>query len=227
MEIDDFQNEYYGFQYSQCHCSGAMGAFSNFFHREIERKSISAASILEVGAGTGEHIPFVSREFEKYTAIDLRDLNSFYESQFTDDRISFIKMDVHQLGFKDEEFDRIIATCILHHISDPYKALNEWRRVLTDQGQLTLYLPCDPGFLYRWVRHWTSHLKLKRNMVTEMSKVKFLWAIEHRNHILSLHYIIKQVFSKDEISLQRFPFRFGSWNQNIFFIYQIRVNKKH
>ena len=105
------------------------------------------------------------------------------------------------------------------------KVLNECRRVLRNGGVLSLYLPNDPGMLYRWIRHFGAHKKYAKRTNRPLSEIKYLWAIEHQNHVLGISTIIKSVFIRDVVSRRSYPIPFGSWNLNLFQIYQISISK--
>ena len=39
-----------------------------------------------------------------------------------DPRVSFVEADVHSLPFESDSQDRLIATCLLHHLAEPTRA---------------------------------------------------------------------------------------------------------
>ena len=49
--------------------------------------------------------------------------------------------DVMELGFVDEEFDRIVCNAILEHVEDPVRAVSELWRVLRRGGQVWVEVP--------------------------------------------------------------------------------------
>jgi ubiquinone/menaquinone biosynthesis C-methylase UbiE len=122
-------------------------------------------------------------------------------------------------------FDKIIITCVLHHVNDVPKVLKEARRVLKKNGEIFIYLPCDPGFVYRIIRHLTSHIKQARIMKKKMSYIKYIWSIEHKNHVLAIIMNLRYIFIDDKIKFQRFPFKYLGWNANLFYI--ITVTKSN
>ena len=58
--------------------------------------------------------------------------------------------DAEKTGFKDQKFDVIIASDILEHIKDEYKALSEWYRILKPNGKLFIFVP---AFKFLWSEH--------------------------------------------------------------------------
>ena len=133
--------------------------------------------------------------------------------------------DARSIEKQDSSYDRIIATCVLHHIPNIEIALQELRRIAKDSGQISLYLPHDPGVFYRWIRHWISHRKQVKILGASMKEVKYLWSLEHPNHYLGILSAVKFIFSDDEIQIKKFPVPCLSWNMNLFSIISIKVKK--
>jgi ubiquinone/menaquinone biosynthesis C-methylase UbiE len=216
--------------YNSVYYSGALGFFENWAHNSLERYQSESLhqKILDVGGGDGQHVAFVSRTFNQYTILDILDHSKNPNSGISIDnlkKLQFIKGNAEKLPFKDEKFDRVILTCILHHVDSPDSVLKECRRVLRNGGVLSIYLPCDPGLVYRWIRHFMAHMKYAKKTKQNISSVKYLWALEHKNHVLGLSTLIKEIFSADIVKKVNYPFRIGSWNINLFKIYQITLVK--
>jgi phosphatidylethanolamine/phosphatidyl-N-methylethanolamine N-methyltransferase len=140
----------------------------------------------------------------------------------------FEVQDAQNLKYEDGSFDRVISTCLLHHLDFPEKALLEWRRVVKDQGKISVLVPSDPGFLYRAARKLGSELKVKRKGAEDelsYSRYQYIHAIDHRNHFASLDRIIKFIFLNDSVKLKKYPFGVPFWNFNLFTVYEIVVQK--
>jgi ubiquinone/menaquinone biosynthesis C-methylase UbiE len=194
-------------------------------HRRLERgvgNHRSYSRVLEIGGHEAEHFPFVKHEFHQYVCSDIKAVSVTP----TDSRLCFKVADAEDLPFQDSSFDRVLNVCVLHHIPRAQRALQEIRRVCAPGGLVSIYVPFDPGMLYRYVRHWVSHKKLIRLGGLAMQDAKMLSAREHTNHALGLMLNIKEVFGEDQIRSHRWPFPFFSWNFNLFIVYQIVVNEK-
>jgi SAM-dependent methyltransferase len=59
-------------------------------------------------------------------------------------------MDATRLGFKDGEFDAVIASDVLEHIQDEDLALSECNRILKPAGKLIVFVP---AFEFLWSKH--------------------------------------------------------------------------
>ena len=216
--------------YNDVYYTGGLGLFERWTHQSLERgkKTTPQSSILDIGGGDGQHVPFLSGKFSKYTILDLLDhsqkLNPAIESVDLP-KVNFVLGDAENLPFNDESFDRVILTCILHHVDSPAKVLSECRRVLRSGGELSVYLPNDPGMIYRWIRHFAAHKKYAKRTKRPIAEIKYLWAIEHQNHVLGIGTVIRQTFQNDSIRRRSYPLSIGSWNLNLFQIFQISITK--
>ena len=143
-----------------------------------------------------------------------------------DSTYQVLKASAEKIPLPDSQVDRVIASCVLLHVNDVRKTLEEIRRVAAHEALISLYLPMDPGFVYRAIRHFASHRKTAKKMQKSMKTVKFLWANEHKNHFLAVKSNIDYIFSSDFVKYKRFPLPFMSWNFNIYTVVTIKVRKK-
>lgn len=220
--------EFYRNQYKEISYSGLGLKFSNFFHRKLEEKysdEFLFDKVLEVGAGDCQHIAFVKHKFKSYIQTDILD---FRNQLSAIKNVKFEVQDAQKLRYMNEEFDRLVSTCLLHHLENPDIALKEWRRILKHDGRLDILLPSDPGIMYRLARRLASERKVKRKIdsnIFNLSKYRFIHAIDHRNHVDSLEKMIYHVFIDDRIEVKRFPPFIPFWNFNLFSIFHITLNK--
>ena len=203
--------------------SSARGKYHAITHKKMEEKlpSESYEKILEVGGGSGQHINFVKCHFVQYECTDLA-LPITPPQHKDDKRIKFSIADVENLRFKEAEFDRVIVTCLLHHLEKPVDALNEIRRVTKNGGLVTILLSSDPGMFFRLTRSLTADRFLRKRGI---SNVKLLRAVEHRNHAGSLIAMISDTFLMDKMQSKSFPIKGLSWNLSLFYVFQIRIVK--
>jgi ubiquinone/menaquinone biosynthesis C-methylase UbiE len=216
--------------YNDVYYTGSLGKFEKWTHQLLEKQDVNSLDsiVVDIGGGDGQHVSYLNGNFDRYYILDVIDnskkLNRSVGKENLN-KIDFVLGNAEKLPFGDDTVDRIILTCILHHVDSPKKVLSECRRVLRNGGTISIYLPNDPGFLYRIIRHFAAHLKYARKTKRPMSVIKYLWAVEHKNHVLGLSIIIKNVFKNDAIIHRSYPFHFGSWNLNIFQIFQIEISK--
>ena len=217
MEEDNF---YKGI-YRHVQDSGASGWYIRKSHESLEKglSKIPQPKILEVGGNIGEHIQFVYKDFTSYTLTDYRPTG--FVSQ--NDLIKFEIADVHNLPFKNDSFDRTISTCLLHHLNDPKKALEEMRRVTVHNGLISILVPCDPGVAYRLAKRIGPSRKWR---AAGIPNPNFYHYAQHRNHFPGIASTIDEVFGIDQTVTRFWPLGLKSWNINLFTINQIVVNKR-
>ena len=216
--------------YNDVYYTGGLGLFERWTHKSLEKgkKSTTQSLVLDVGGGDGQHVPFLTGEFSKYTILDLLDHSQKLNPAIKKvdlSKVNFVLGNAEELPFVNDSFDRIILTCILHHVDSPAKVLSECRRVLRDGGELSIYLPNDPGMIYRWIRHFAAHKKYARQTKRPIAEIKYLWALEHQNHVLGISTVVRRTFQSDSIRRRSYPLPLASWNLNLFQIFQISINK--
>jgi ubiquinone/menaquinone biosynthesis C-methylase UbiE len=98
----------------------------------------SVERILEIGAGRGEYYRFVTNDFSEYLMTDISDWgrSEIEVLAETDCRIKFEVQDMQNLTFEDESFDRVIVSCVLAHVDEPYVALSEVKRITKKRRHL-------------------------------------------------------------------------------------------
>ncbi len=228
----DLSTHYYKEFFDETANSGFNGYLFNFTHKKLEliplqsngQKRDASLKVLEVGAGAGQHLRFVEKTYAKYVMADINPsllLKNNRESKLA--KVEYKVADVHHLPFKQGSFDRVISTCLLHHLNDTEKALNEIKRVTKNGGLVSIYLSCDPGILNRFLRRLLLMPKAKKLGFSEY--VVFI-AREHRNHFQSIKVLIQEVFKGQKIQLKYYPFGIKSWNLNTFCIFQIQISSK-
>lgn len=215
--MEKIVRDWYDSNYEKVNSAGKSDSFAaKKIHKLIEyhRHSGIYAKCLEVGTNNLSHVPFVHHSWNEYTLLDLRSKSKDQSNTgIILSGVSFVQADIHLLPFQDNLFDRAIATCLFHHLEDPLKAMKELKRVVRSRGIIDIFLPCDPGFAYRLIRSLTTSLKAKKHGV--LIESNYLHAIEHRNHIKSLILMTKYLYGPENLHLDWFPFKLGSWNLNL------------
>ncbi len=175
--------------------------------------------VLEVGAGTGEHLKYVRHGFREYWLTDLNppflDQIASHKTHSKQGKICIEKQDATALTFAEESFDRVIAAHVLEHLVHPEKTLREWMRVLKPGGILTVLLPCDPGVGWRLGRFLVA-----RNKFIEAGIDYDYWiAREHVNPINNSVTFIRYYFPKLKESW--LPMKIPSIDLNLFYVANI------
>lgn len=160
------------------------------------------SQVLEIGAGTLAHLPFVRHQFDRYVASDfdqsVLDVAAHSPTlvERSTERIELLKLNGTALPFSDDSFDRLIATHVLEHIPSPWNAIQEWVRVLKPGGVLSLILPCDPGWAWRLGRCFGPRAQAEKAGLP----YDYYMAREHVNSIFNLDQILRYHFPKRTVT---------------------------
>ena len=116
------------------------------FNPEIYRKQIISYlpsklnTILDLGCGTGELFSHLLKKSKSVIGIDsssemLKEAEAHYSKNKS---IKLVESALENLPFKNESADAVIASMVLHHISNPPLVLSEANRVLKTKGTLCI-----------------------------------------------------------------------------------------
>jgi phosphatidylethanolamine/phosphatidyl-N-methylethanolamine N-methyltransferase len=214
-ELDSF----YKNQYQRFIGTGIVGFVASLTHKTLEygrhRPVGEVYKILEVGAGGGQHIKFCKQNYSEYIMTDLRPENLPESRGKAISNKERVPADL--LPYPSHNFDRVIATCLIAHIAEPEKALQEWLRVLKDSGDITIYVPCEPGILLRILQNLVTNPKKRRQGVENPTLIHYR---DHAQTYLRIKLEIMEVSKK--VVVRRYPFPFLSWNFNLWAVFKIQ-----
>jgi ubiquinone/menaquinone biosynthesis C-methylase UbiE len=201
------------------------GSFLQKSHALLEQtlpKIEGLKTILEVGAGSGHHFPYVNKNFTKYITTDgsaemLAIASEKYAKEISSGLMVLEKQDATKLDYADSSVDRLIATHVLEHLPNPVDVLKEWNRVVRPGGVISIVLPCDPGLLWRVGRH----LGPRRNAQKLGMAYDYLQAAEHINSIYNLKVFIQHHF--EFLTESWYPAKLPLPDLNLFYICHIRT----
>ncbi len=151
-------------------------------------------NILEIGGGTNPHFQWNKKfRFKSYIISDTEN----HVKEFPDN-IKFILSSNFESKLYEKRFSRIIASHVLEHLSDPEVNLLSWTEMLSDDGVLSIALPCDPGLFWHLCRQISSRKAQKVYQITKQER-NLIMAREHINSIYNLLYIIDYYFITKKI----------------------------
>ena len=225
---------YYDTYYDLLTCGKPDGFVAKLTHHSMERtlpgkksSRLSTSSkesevmFLEVGAGTGTHLNFVESTFDKYIVSDISEkslgiakLNFKHDSR----NLVFETADAEKLEFADNQFDRVIASCVILHLKDPESALREWIRVTKPGGVMTVYVPSDPEPLLRIARKISTERSAKK---AGFKGFNLLMAREHRNTARNIDIFVKFLSKNHDLKIFTWPLRHSPISLRVFTIYHL------
>lgn len=212
-------DEWYLHHYSDVAATADGSFFERYMHRAMERRPRDGQhfpQILEVGGNRGEHVPYVRHSYDRYLLTDLR-APMVDASLQADPKIELDECDVTHMQYDSGVFDRVISTCVLHHVDSPMAAASEMRRVARpDGGIVTILIPTDPGLAYRAGKALTSGRAATKRGIQEMHGL--VGALDHRNHFRSIYTQLRYVFRQDRMAVDWYPWRVPSVELNAFVV---------
>ena len=217
-------SKWYAEHYSDVTATGNGSFNARYMHRALERRygpTEHFGRVLEIGANRGEHLEFVRHGFEEYLLTDLR-TPQVDESILADPRIRLGACDVSSIPYPDATFDRVISTCVLHHVESPLQAALEMRRVTRPGGLVSILMPTDPGLAYRVGKAVTSGRHARRLGIGPLHAL--VSALDHANHFRSIRTQLGHVFRDDSPAIDWYPWRIPSVDANAFVIFRARIN---
>lgn len=222
MDSNSHLEFFYGSLYTSIDAQGPLGWFHRLTHKQLESglDEYFGESILEIGVNRGEHLTFVKHPFDLYVATDYRVTDLDLGAK--DSKVSQAACSAELLPFLSASFDRVVLTCVLHHLRDPLMSLSEIRRVTKPNGIISILLPCDPGLAYRISWAMTSGRRLRRLGVVNP---QLFHSLEHHSHFAALRTYIAETFKNDKINTRWWPWRSPSWNLNLFTVISVQVRK--
>lgn len=128
----------------------------------LRRAETERGSAIEVGPGSGVYLPTLAAEFSKVTVVDIE--NAFLENArrlaLEHPNIEVLEADITRSPLPEAEFDLVLCSEVIEHISDSPAVLFELRRILRPGGRLILSTP------HRWsTLETTARLALKPGFI--------------------------------------------------------------
>ena len=113
--------------------------------RDFLTKNDFPKNIVELGAGEGQLIKIIKKEFPK-SKIGGSDISEemikIATRNLKGKNVSLSTQDIHKLSYKPKSFDLIVCCEVLEHVDNPKKALAEIKRIC--RGKVLLSVPLEP-----------------------------------------------------------------------------------
>lgn len=105
-----------------------------------ELSTVRFSSVLDVGCGTGEVLYIIKNLYPTISLYGI-DISQEMLKQAEEKglyKVNLLLGDAENLPFENEKFDLLVCTDSFHHYPNPQKAINEFYRVLENDGYLLL-----------------------------------------------------------------------------------------
>ena len=128
-------------------------------HLKKLMQNLKDKTALEIGIGTGRFGLPLSKEFMKYTGIDISKnmLKILKKKKGNENRIEIFNMDGTTMIFNDSTFDILFAFSVLHLVEDWERLIYEIKRVTKKDGYFVFgrmeYLEDEESKIYEQLRH--------------------------------------------------------------------------
>lgn len=112
-----------------------------------EVNELAPGSLLEIGVGTGKHLPLYKNH--NITGIDISSAMLKKAGQHKAEHIQLLMMDGEKMDFKDGQFDYVVLSHVIAVADHPEKIIEEACRVIKPNGRILI------------LNHFTPHNGLK------------------------------------------------------------------
>lgn len=222
LNRNDFIAQWYAEEYETSTYGGPAGQVQRWMHTSLEagyQAHTRFPRTIELGANLGEHVKWVRHSFDSYVVSDVspRVLESRVGQEV--ENVQLLCADARELPLATESFDRVLHTCLLHHVTEPEDVLCEIRRLLKPGGTGDLFLSSDPGMLFRFARFLGPYSSARRKGLGSVKNL--VDARDHRNHVGGLLRLVKHVFRNDDVRVKSYPFPGMTWNSSLWFTMRV------
>jgi ubiquinone/menaquinone biosynthesis C-methylase UbiE len=106
-------------------------------------------SVLDAGCGTG----LITRHLKNAIGIDVNPW-ALERAKIHAPNAKYFVASIDDLPFKDNNFDMVVCTHTMEHVVNPHKALNEFFRILKDNGVLIGAIPSN-SIIWKYRKYLT------------------------------------------------------------------------
>lgn len=180
---------------------------TGFDHTYTARSSSTAQRTLEIGAGTGTHLPYEPEG--EYVALEASE--ELADQIPRRDGLTVVVADCEQrLPWDDDSFDRVLAIHLLEHLYNLPAVLDEVARVLRPDGVFSVVIPCEGGMLYSLGRHVTT-----KRIFEKRYQMPYEWMISH-DHCNSAREVLDELERRFRVrNRSYFPLRVPTVDLNL------------
>ena len=137
----------------------------------FEKAEPISGNILEIGTGKGHFALELAREGHMFTSIDVSEEEQEFarlniEQAGFSKQVHFKIEDAEHLNFKDASIDIIFSINTMHHLTNPFKVMDELIRIISSKGKIILSDFNKEGFKIMNKVHESEGRKHEANTIT-------------------------------------------------------------
>lgn len=193
--------------FSSIYYKGFAGWISRKWHSFLERDRCGEVNtILELAATHGQHFEYVKHPYKTYFMTDIL-LNDSLLNYKAINGVKVFALDAQKMDLvESESIDRVVATCLLHHVSDLESVVAEVNRVLKPGGFADFLVPNDPSLIFNTGRVLITFPRARRSGWSWKDYWKYV-KTDHVNEIHSMLPLLEKESFKQGLSfkIDKFP----------------------
>lgn len=196
-----YETEYKQNRQGETRTSAMAQKLEGWMHKKVA--SHPAGCILELGAGTLNHVPY-----ENSSCYDIVEpFRSLYADSKYLGRIRDVYDSIHDIP-ATRSYSRIISVAVLEHIEDLPDVLRKAYQLLEEGGTFQAGIPCEGAFL--WGLAWRMSTGLAYRLRTGLS-YRTVMRHEHINDYFEITTLVEHIFKNIQISYFPLPFVHGAF----------------
>jgi hypothetical protein len=168
----------------------------SWMHRGVARGRSEGERLLEIGAGTLNHVPY-ERNVSVYDAVE--PWQSLWQDSPNRDAVQHLYADVAEVDYANR-YDRIISIAVLEHLTDLPSTIARCGLLLAPGGSFRAGIPTEGGFL--WALGWrlTTGVAYRLRRGIDYAAVM---QHEHVNNAREILAVVRYFF--ESVTEHRFP----------------------
>lgn len=176
----------------------------DWLHKKVASQAIHGDTILEIGAGTLNHLKW-EQKYRQYTIVE--PFIELFQDSPELKKIANIYDNIYKIS-TEQKFDRIISIAVLEHVLDLPALIAYSGILLNAHGQFQASIPNQGGLAWYLTYNLTTGLSYYlRNKLN----YNILMRYEHVNTCTEIEEIVKFFFSNVTVVRYPLPFMNLSW----------------
>jgi len=154
---------------------------------DIPRTGLAGKIVLDAGCGSGRYLDVLKDSGAEVIGIDLSyAIDVAQENLATCPNVHFVQADIFRLPFRDDFFDYIHSTGVLHHTPDTRAAFQALTAKLAPGGRISIFVYPNYDWVYRgltnFYRKFTT--RLPKRLLYNLCKIAIPLHYVHRIPLL-------------------------------------------